>query len=428
MQERRFAGDPRVVYWIYAVAAWVGGVFLAGWGPLWLGLDLPGRPFGLAALIRLYGAFVAGGGFFAACLAMMDDPVARRRARGWFLAANVGVFITFVVQQHAVLGGGAAETGAKILFVVVILGVLIGAEEPGAAERADMITLFGTTRRPPTLGQLRSRYEQQVREAGRQEERNRLARELHDSIKQQLFVIQTAAATAQARWEQDPGGAGTAVEQIRSSARDAMAEMEVMLAQLRAAPLEKIGLTEALKKQAEALALRTGAKVTFEGSGAPAPSRLAAGAYQAIFRVAQEAMANVARHARAGNVRVALDTTNGDVRLLVEDDGAGFDVRRTQHELGLSSMRERAEEFGGDLSVRSCPGRGTTIQLVMPCLPPDLETYRLQVRIWAVMLVCQVALGLWIREILVYAVIPAGFLTRSLLGLRARQRPRGALR
>ena len=218
----------------------------------------------------------------------------------------------------------------------------------------------------PLARPLRSQYERQIREAATQEERNRLARDLHDSIKQQLFVIQTAAATVQARFEGDPEGARTALEQVRSSAREAVTEMEAMLDQLRAAPLGNAGLVEAVKKQCEALGFRTGARVEFKLGTLPPSEALAPGAQQAILRVAQEALANVGRHARARNVTVALDATGRRFELWVRDDGSGFDQNQASAGMGIANMHARAEEFGGTLEVGSYPGRGTWVHLEIP--------------------------------------------------------------
>lgn len=107
-----------------------------------------------------------------------------------------------------------------------------------------------------TTDPVRSRDEQRIRDAAAQEERNRLARDLHDAIKQQIFAIQTSAATAETRFDADPAGAREAVAHVRQSAREAMAEMEAMLDHLRVVPLENAGLVEAIRKQAEARAAR----------------------------------------------------------------------------------------------------------------------------------------------------------------------------
>jgi signal transduction histidine kinase len=211
---------------------------------------------------------------------------------------------------------------------------------------------------------LHSQYEQQIRLAAGQEERNRLARDLHDSIKQQIFAIHTSAATAQERLDHDPAGAREALDLVRGCAREAITEMEAMLDQLRATPLENAGLIQALKKQCEALSFRTGAKVDFKAGDLPPSESLPPGAQQAIFRIAQEALANVARHARAKNEFVSLDSYRGRadsgpagncLELKVEDDGIGFqtDSRRG---MGTANTQARAEEFEGKFDQVSRPG------------------------------------------------------------------------
>src|SRR5436305_7513893 len=165
----------------------------------------------------------------------------------------------------------------------------------------------------------------QIGEAAAQEERNRLARDLHDSIKQQLFSINVGTATAQERWERDPEGARKALADVRRSAREAMVEMQAMLHQLRPEPLGTAGLVEALREQCEALGYRTGAEVTLE-LGEPLPDdRMPPGAPEALFRMAQEMMANVARHARAPHVRLWLGRQDEEVLLRIVDHGQGFD-------------------------------------------------------------------------------------------------------
>lgn len=219
---------------------------------------------------------------------------------------------------------------------------------------------------------LRSQYEAKMREAGAQEERHRLARDLHDSIKQQTFAIHTSAATAQVRLEGDGNGARRAIDQIRIAARDAMTEMEVMLDQLRAEPLEAAGLLEALKRLCETTGFRIGAPVACI-IDTPAPfAPLAPDTAQTVLRVAQEALANVARHARASHVTVTLHSAGGHMTLTVEDDGVGLDrispdFSPMSRGMGLANMRSRAEELGGDLRITDrAGGTGTTVTLSIP--------------------------------------------------------------
>ena len=171
---------------------------------------------------------------------------------------------------------------------------------------------------------LRSQYETEIRNAARQEERARLARDLHDAVKQQLFVIQTARRDGAGALRHRRAGARAAVEQVRTAAREAMTEMEAMLDQLQSAPISNAGLVAFLRKQCEAIGFRTGAAVRFEPGALPDDRMLDPGVRQAIARVAQEALSNVARHARARNVEVSLGLVEGSLVLTVRDDGGGF--------------------------------------------------------------------------------------------------------
>ncbi len=221
----------------------------------------------------------------------------------------------------------------------------------------------------PMLNASAESWKQQIHEAAAQQERNRLARELHDSIKQQLFSINVNAATAQARWDNDEAGAKSALEAVRGSVREAMAEMEAMLHNLRPAPLETVGLVEALRQQCESLQYRTGASVTTEIGELPSHQELPPGSQDAIFRIVQEALTNIARHARARNIRVWLHRQmRGDEEALwlkIEDDGSGFDMSQAAG-MGLSNIRSRVLEIGGALQLCTREGEGTSLTVRVP--------------------------------------------------------------
>ncbi len=251
--------------------------------------------------------------------------------------------------------------------------------------------------KPEALDALRSQFEEQIRQVARQEERTRLARDLHDAVKQQLFAIQTAAATAETRFDGDTDGARAALGQVRASAREAMSEMEAMIAQLEATPLENAGLVEALEKQCEALGFRTGAEVTVDIGALPPNEALPPGAQQALFRAAQEALANVARHARARHVAVALGTNGRQLRLTIRDDGVGFDPGEGRRGMGIRNMTARVGALGGALTLTSRAGQGTTVLFSVPYDATSADTYRTRALVWTVVLIA-VAINLTLGD------------------------------
>jgi signal transduction histidine kinase len=222
-------------------------------------------------------------------------------------------------------------------------------------------------------GQQAAAYHQelvrQVSEAAIQEERNRMARDLHDSIKQQIFSMSMSAATAEARWEHDPAGARAVLADIRENAREAQVEMEALLQQLRPAPLETMGLVEALRVQVEAFGYRSGAAVSVDLGDLPPDARLPPGTQDTLFRVAQEILANVARHARPRTVAVRLYQQRDALLFEVQDDGLGFDAATVRGGMGLANVRDRVRELRGNVGVDSAPGAGTTVRVSVPILP-----------------------------------------------------------
>jgi signal transduction histidine kinase len=209
--------------------------------------------------------------------------------------------------------------------------------------------------------------ELQVAEQRRQfavlEERRRLARELHDSVTQSLFSMSLLAQVLPELWEMDRGEATAALHQIRDLTRGALAEMRALLFELRPAALGEQDIASALSEHVALFERRTGiaVAVTAEGSG-----RIPGPVEQALFRIAQEALANVARHAHARQVRLTLGL-GPPTRLEIADDGAGFEPAEVGAErFGLVSMRERAGAIGAQLSIRSSVGQGTSIVVEWP--------------------------------------------------------------
>ena len=143
--------------------------------------------------------------------------------------------------------------------------------------------------------------------------------------------------------------------------------MRSLVFELRPAGLADTGLEHALRTHAAAIEGRIGLPVAFEARVDRAAPALPLETQEAVYRIAQEALHNVVRHARASRVRVDLDTDAAAVRLRVVDDGVGFDPERVPAgHLGLDGMRSRAERLGGTLSVDARPGRGTSLDLRIP--------------------------------------------------------------
>ena len=393
------AVDSRTTLVLYAVAVGAAGLFITLWGSVWVGGPLNDQPWGVHSITRIAGAALAALGACAFAFSRVQDPADRSRALRWFVGANGWILLIASIQMSAVWAGAVSGSvltvfyGFVVAFWLLVAGV--ASEAGDRSRRWTYVGLFGTP--PPSpLTELRSQYEQQMRQAGAQEERNRLARDLHDSVKQQIFAIQTAAATAETRFASDPEGARAALAQVRGAARDSMAEMEAMVDQLRATPIEGTGLIEALRRQCEAVRLRTGADVVLDAGRLPPAEMLPPGSHQALFRAAQEALSNVARHARASRVTVSLKAADGRVVLNVVDNGVGLAGQVSQAGMGLENIRARAAELGGTAEILSGRDGGTVVAMSIPTTAVDPKAFCTKVVFWG----CMVTLFVvsWIYE------------------------------
>jgi PAS domain S-box-containing protein len=196
------------------------------------------------------------------------------------------------------------------------------------------------------------------------EERQRLARELHDSVSQALYGIALGVETARELLPDDPERAAEPLDYATTLAEAGMTEMRALIFELRPESLEKEGLVAALEKQAAAVQARHGIRVEAELDREPGVSLEVK---EALYRVAQEALHNTVKHARATNVKLKLEESPEGFTLGISDDGVGFDSRKEfPGHLGLKSMRERATRLGGALEVASEPGQGVRIIARVP--------------------------------------------------------------
>ncbi len=196
------------------------------------------------------------------------------------------------------------------------------------------------------------------------EERQRLARDLHDSVSQALYGIALGVQTAQELLGRDPGRTGEPLNYVGQLAEVALAEMRALIFELRPESLEKEGLVAALRKQVAAFRARYAIAVDETLVAEPsAPLDVK----EALYRIAQEALHNAGKHALARRVDVRLEQRAEALVLEIGDDGRGFDAGQDfPGHLGLRSMRERALRLGGRVDVASAPGQGTRIRATIP--------------------------------------------------------------
>ena len=209
------------------------------------------------------------------------------------------------------------------------------------------------------------------------EERNRLARELHDAVNQTLFSVSLTADAAALLVESDPERAKQELVQIRELVRAAMAEMRSLIFELRPADVASDGLAVTLQKHVDVLRRVYGDKIELEVDGARGGST-GVDVEREVFRIAQEATANALKHGDAEHVHVGLRAAGKRLVMTVEDDGVGFDPEGVQarRRLGLISMRERAEAIGGLFTVTSAPGAGTTVSMEIEVDGSDPRPHR----------------------------------------------------
>jgi signal transduction histidine kinase len=205
-----------------------------------------------------------------------------------------------------------------------------------------------------------------AQEAAALEERGRLARELHDSVTQSLYSV-TLYAEAAARLL-DAGEQRRAAEhlrELRDTAQEALREMRLLIFELRPLALEKSGLGEALHGRMEAVEARSGIKTHLQVEG---EENIAFNEKVALYRIAQETLNNVLKHAHAGNLWVSLQFDEEHTCLEVADDGVGFELRLASESggMGLPGIRERIQRLAGILNIESAPGAGTRVYITIP--------------------------------------------------------------
>ena len=205
------------------------------------------------------------------------------------------------------------------------------------------------------------RVYQQTSETAVAAERGRLARDLHDAVTQTLFSASLTAEVLPRIWERNPEDGMLRLEKLRELTRGALAEMRTLLLELRPAALAEMPLGDLLRQLAEGIAGRTriAIDVTVTGEGYISPE-----VKIALYRIAQEALNNVAKHSKAQSAAVTLNHVDRQIKLSISDNGIGFDPEANRlTQLGLRIMAERAEAIGASLNLNSSVDRGTEVTI-----------------------------------------------------------------
>lgn len=213
--------------------------------------------------------------------------------------------------------------------------------------------------------------------SAQEEERERIARELHDEMAQSLTALIMGLGRLEQAVPQMPPATASLIESVKAFASRALADTRRLILDLRPPVLDDLGLVPAVRTLAETRLEEQGITVSINAEGVD--DNLPPHLKITIFRVLQEALSNCARHSQANSVRISIQSAPNQFRAVVQDDGIGFDPSRVRQRtgaataVGLLGMKERARLLGGSLEIRSSPGRGTTIVLDIPlveaCLP-----------------------------------------------------------
>lgn len=245
-----------------------------------------------------------------------------------------------------------------------VFGIFNAAFDTPHAFDADEQRLFVALAQRGALAIENAQLYEQAQELAVVAERQRLARDLHDAVTQTLFSASLIAEVLPRIWSHSPEEGMQRLEEVRQMTRGALAEMRTLLLELRPTALMEADLGGLLRQLAEAINGRARVPVAVEVEG---ECTCAPHVKVALYRIAQEALNNVAKHANATEARVSLRCGPEGMKLHISDDGRGFDVESVPPDhLGLTIMRERADAIGADLTIESISEAGTTVTVVWP--------------------------------------------------------------
>jgi signal transduction histidine kinase len=266
-------------------------------------------------------------------------------------------------DRYVEMAGSHARSELAVPMIAkgVVIGVLDAqSTEPSAFDQSDVVVMQSLANQAAIAIENARLYER-ARGLAVLEERQRVARDLHDSVTQSLYAVTLYADGAARLLEaRDVEAACGYLSHLRQTARGALAEMRLLIFELRPPELEKVGLAAALQARLDSVEGRAGLATRLSvQDDVRAPPHVE----EAFFRIAQEALNNALKHARARSVEVSLTRHDDRLRLAIEDDGIGFDPDSAEESggFGLRSMRERAAQIGASFELASAPDQGTRI-------------------------------------------------------------------
>jgi signal transduction histidine kinase len=295
---------------------------------------------------------------------------------GWVAGTGQPLLVRDVSKEPRYVWMDGSQTRSELAVPIrakdQVIGVLdVQSDKLDGFDESDLVVLQSLANQLAVAIENARLYEQ-GRELAALEERQKLARELHDSVSQALYGIALGARTAHTlvrRGGVDPAALADPLEYVLSLAEAGLAEMRALIFELRPESLKTEGLVAALTKQTDSLRMRH--RLDVRVAVCPEPE-IPLAAKETLYRIAQEAFHNIAKHSRASHVSVTLESDADGVELEITDDGVGFDPAGDYPgHLGLHSMRERAERLKGTWEVQSAPGRGTRLRVRLPVSPPE---------------------------------------------------------
>ncbi len=321
--------------------------------------------YGVASLLVIGTQWLGHGLLWLMIMPLVAQAAFELPRAGWLTLAAVMATLAFVLPFKLVAGVtwgvvlNLSVTFAPALVFVIVFSRVWAREHEARAEVERLAAELQLANR-----KLRE-YAAQAEELATAKERNRLAREIHDTLGHYLTVINVQLEAGRAVMAADPAAADAAVAKAQSLARDGLAEVRRSVAALRVSPVEGRPLADVIRALADECR-EGGMVVDYQVQGMP--RRLPLPAETALYRTAQEALTNVRKHARASRVDIRLDYGRADqVGLTVQDNGVGAaSPREGEGRFGLLGMRERLHVLGGEVRILTAPGQGFRLEVDVP--------------------------------------------------------------